>query len=49
MDEKMEHDLDIILYGFYKICLALTAITEQECCCYSFDNEVAAAKNILRL
>ena len=47
MDEKMEHDLEVILYGMYKICLALTSITEMECCCYSFEEEVETAEKFV--
>ena len=48
MDEQTEHQFEVILYGVYRICLALTSITEMECCCYSFEDEVATAENFIK-
>ena len=31
------------LYGIYRVCIALVAITETECCMYGFEPEIDAA------
>lgn len=40
--------LKMIEYGVYKICLALVAIADIECCDYGFADEVDTAEEYIR-